>query len=271
MNEQDMKDRLDNIANEYDVSTFEYDLVDKMAPLTANMYKLCEDGKYRPTESSASITAPWIYVRPKPELDCHMWHKILFKVIGVFPPGCEACWKVTVKPRNFKELMMLLELQENYTDRYCKCGFEERTYTHQAWGGYFYCTGEEEGQEVYKEVREMVSKFISPDVPVALKRYCTEYELKYGPSNEFSEDRDGEKSKQVAQRWEKIVYNFIDHPRVVTPQAGIVKAHTVTRWMKEAYKIGDETVLEFNKGSKAGQDMYGHLVNQTVKYHKEIK
>lgn len=271
LTDKEMQARLDNVTNEYNVDLFYFDLIDKLKGHLGTYYKLCEDGIIRPLESTATIDAPWIYVRPKPELDCHMWHKILFDAIGQFPPGCEDCWKVVVRPRDFKELMMLFELQENYTERYCKCGHEERPYVFGQWGGYFYCTGKEEGLEVYKEVRAMVDKFISPDISVTLKRYCSEYEIKYGATNEYREARDSDKAKAEAKTWERIIYKFIDHPKNKNKQFDIVKANTVSRWMKKAYDLGDKTVLEFNMADEAGRANGGHLIKQLVTYHKENK
>jgi hypothetical protein len=271
-NEQEMRDALDNLENEYSVDKFQFNIIEKLGTKLGSTYKLDDDGKIRLAgEKTATTHAPWLYVRPKPELDCHMWHRVLFDIMDVFPPKCGECWKVVVRPRNFRELMMLLEIEENHTERYCKCGHEERPYVFGQWGGYFYCDGKEEGLEVYKEVRALVDKLISPDVSVTLKRYCSEYELKYGPTDQFSSERDSDDAKEKAETWERVVGNFFDVPKIAKEQLGVVKADTITRWMKIAYSLGDETVLEFNKADEESRANGGHLYKQLVTYHHEAK
>jgi hypothetical protein len=268
MTDKEMKETLDNLETDYNVNNFRFNIIEKLGSKLGSTYKLDDDSKIRLAgEKTATTHAPWLYVRPKPELDCHMWHRVLFDTIKVFPPKCGECWKVVVRPRNFRELMMLLEIQENHTERYCKCGHEERPYVFGQWGGYFYCDGKEEGLEIYKEVRELVNKFISPDVGVTLKRYCSEYELKYGPTDKFSQARDSEEAKSEARVWEKLVDKFFDIPVIKSEQLGLVKANTITRWMKKAYDLGDETVLEFNKATEASRANGGHLYKQLVTYH----
>jgi len=46
-----------------------------------------------------------------------------------------------------------------------------------AYKGYLYCRGSKEREEVLDIVRQMISEEVSPDIPVALKRGCSEFVL----------------------------------------------------------------------------------------------
>jgi hypothetical protein len=146
-----------------------------------------ETGKITTILRSKAHDVPWVYTRSDPRLNCTLWTEVHFKALDIFPEPCLNCWKVVVRPRTFKELIMLLEIQKEHTTRFCKCGIELRDYVHGNYGGYFYNHGMTEGLDCLDDVRGLVAEHISPDVPVVLKRYCTEFELKFGPSNEVEQ------------------------------------------------------------------------------------
>jgi hypothetical protein len=257
-----MRDSLDRIGTDYCLDQLKFDLITMlMGTGGSSDFLLHEDGKLRPPFKVIDCKTPWIFVRPRDEFQCQIWHNILFDRLKIFPPKCLECYKVVVKPRNFKETMMLLELQTYYTERYCKVGFEERQYTFGSWGGYFYCKGVDEGQEVYAEVREMIDKFISPDVPVILKRACTEFEHKFGPSDQWA-------VTEESRIWAQLVDAWVEHPKF-KGQPGILKTAVLARWATEAYKMGDETVLEFNLGDEDAIKRGGHIYKPLVTYHEE--
>jgi hypothetical protein len=261
MNDTEMKESLDNITESYCLDQLQYDLIGALMRPGSAEFLLHEDGKLRPAFKVVDPKTPWIFVRPRDYNQCQIWHHILFERIGIFPPLCLECYKVVVKPRNFKETIILLELQTNHSKRFCKVGFEERPYTFGSWGGYFYCRGLEEGQEVYQEVREMVDKFISPDVKVTLKRGCTEFEMKFGDSDKWT-------VPEESVIWADLVDRFVDHPKF-KGQPGILKQHVIARWATEAYRQGDDTVLEFNMVDPEAIKRGGHIYKPMVTYHEK--
>jgi hypothetical protein len=260
MNDTEMKEELSKITKTYCLDQLQYDLIGALMRPGSAEFLLHEDGKLRPAFKVVDPKTPWIFVRPRPFNQCQIWHHILFERLGVFPPQCLDCYKVVVKPRNFKETIMLLELQTMYSERFCKVGFEERMYTFGSWGGYFYCRGLEEGQEVYEEVRKMVSEFISPDVDVYLKRGCTEFEMKFGPSDKWEVPPE-------SIIWQDLVDRFVDHPKF-QGQPGLLRQAVLVRWATEAYKMGDKTVLEFNMQDPEAIKRDGHIYKQMVTYHQ---
>lgn len=239
----------------------DYDLIEKIKSIFTEGYIIRpEDGKIALPFMSKAIEAPWVYVRSDPEKNCVLWHKIMFKHIGVFPLPCLRCWKVVVRPKTLKQLLMLLEWQEKVYTGYCKCGVEIRPFVFGNYGGYFYNSSYEEGMECYKKVREAVDEYLSPDVKVTLKRYCTEFEMRFGASDQIENSLEhgfymNDKGQTVhiptrkeSENWEHIVNKNFDVSPNQTPQASVVKLHTIKQWFERAYDVGDETINEFTEG-----------------------
>ena len=49
----------------------------------------------------------------------------------------------------------------------------------------------------------------------------------------------------------------------------ILKVAVLARWATEAYKMGDETVLEFNMADEDAIERGGHIYKPLVTYHEE--
>ena len=128
---------------------------------------------------------PWNFIKQTMETNCMLWrtffyHYILEKlpVEELFvPTHCANCYKVVVKVNTHKELLGL-ETRMKFFDYPSKCGIEKRLYVKGLYGGYFYNQGLESGLERLKEIRRYY-----PDA--ILKRGCTEYEFRHGPSDQW--------------------------------------------------------------------------------------
>ena len=110
-------------------------------------------------------------------------HQEVFKRFDVIPKYCFDCYKILISPRNVVELFKLLILFERMAlplDNTRKCMVERRGDCSGAYKGFIYCRSIEEGNEVRKIARNMVSEEISPQVPVILKRGCSEYAVHPG-------------------------------------------------------------------------------------------
>ena len=188
--------------------------------------------------------APWIYVNPNPTMYCGLYRHVFISANFVHS-YCMGCYKVVVKPRTIKELFLLYDLQLNEAKPqgwYCKCGIEQRPYVSVQYGGYFYCTGLEQGKKRWRQVRELVDKMISSEVPVTLKKYCTEFEIKLGPTKTY-------KRPMHAGLVEKRIEGALDLnilKNVITPQ--YLKDHVMWKWLNFAWERGDMTCLEYNNG-----------------------
>ena len=180
----------------------------------------------------------WIYTNPNVMGPCDVYKTVFFENFGHIHSFCRECYKIAVRPTSKRELVDLLVLMRrlNYP---AKAGIETRKTVDGLYGGYFYCRGLEQGRERFEEIRTYVPKH----VPMILKRYCTEFEIRDGvhfPSNETPEatqvDIDWEqhimepygRTKPYANKFyqeHQIVGSWVDYPKVVTYQGGNEKAN----------------------------------------------
>lgn len=222
-----------------------------------------EDGKFYPNMPAMADDAPWVYVKSADDARCDIYHKVFFNILNHVPSYCRECWKVVVKPRTLKELFDLYEYQRE-SGVPCKCGIERRLTTTSLYGGYFYCRGKAQGLERYEEVRKAVDERLSPETPVILKRYCTEYEIgpkALGPSDKLPElsQEEIEMEKYIVEKFPRVGYG--------TPQPDYLTASVMMEWIHYAYRYhkatGDETFKEFTNGEE--------LFPPYVTYHQEVK
>jgi len=249
-----------NIVNNDIISVF-------MSKLQAKEYCVCaEDGKLYNTQelegNNASLTdTPWIFVNNPPNYHCR-WRHVIADVLGFIPTHCLNCWKVVVRPRTLEELYKLLNLMTEMSNEdptvYCKCGIEPRPTVFGNYGGYFYTRSKEAMQERYKQVRKLVDEKISPDVDVIPKRYCSEFEAAFGPSDEYDKDAD---RMDYTEHWEKIIEETCVMKPFPFKQPEIIKIRTMREWIKRAWDVGDPTVYMFTDGEP--------LVRQVVRYYPE--
>ena len=215
------------------------DLISKIdGPLKQMGFHLSFDGIYTKQFSSVGVHTPWNHVNHLHTKRCAIDHGLKFDVLGYIPPKCQECWKVVVGPRTLKELFALLEVEKGINEA-SKCGIELRYYTPRWYGGYFYTNSLEEGRERYEQVRKAVDEHISSDVPIILKRACTEYELCQGPSPAWH---------MTSAQWkmEEELEALVD--QIVPIQKGQTKfvEHMIfSNWIEWAWKNQDPTVSEY--------------------------
>ena len=194
--------------------------------------------------AAISHDPPWIYTNPDPERYC-MTYMMMFNSLKIIPKRCLDCWKVVVAPRSFHELMQLYELEVELSaeepDAYCKCGIEIRDYVPRHYGGYFYTNSQEAGMARYHQVRGLVDEKISKETSVILKRFCTEFELKFGRSDRVVRPAE-------ADRLETTFWQNVTRSKEAALQPDWVKQHVMAKWMKFAWGRGDKTVTLYNGG-----------------------
>jgi hypothetical protein len=195
-----------------------------------------------PNERKIDVKSPWVHIKKAPQRRCILKHYVLWDCFKVIHSQCYDCYKVVVEPRNVKELFQLHDImaQLNY---YSKCGIEKRPWVGRQYGGYFYNDSIGEGREKYDTVRAAVSKHISPDVPVKLKRGCTEFEMRRGPSDKWiytNEDK----------FWDAMCEKWTDIPLDDSEQSGILKVHIRKMWLDREYAINPEVLREFCQSEK---------------------
>ena len=250
------------------------DVISLIKPLLAQAgFKLRDaDGKIY-TETSLAWETPWHHVYHAGHLDCHLWHKVIFdfvfKALGEKwgPSQCQNCFKVVARLRTLKELFALLNLQKRM-GRPSKCGKEIRPQVNGLYGGYWYNWGLEAGLECFKAVREEINKDpkLGPEIPLILKRACTEFELLAGPSDKWEVN---EKQLQVETLIDNTFVRDIKHR--TQPDHAIATVHR--GWIEWAYACGDKTYLEFTNGEPLYPPLvtYHHLAEEKEKVKKKVK
>jgi hypothetical protein len=186
----------------------------------------------------------WVYTNPQPDVPC-LELKAISDGFGFIAKACRDCWKIVVVPRSFHELIQLYELQlqmvEENSQCYCKCGVEPRVFIPWHYGGYFYARNKPDADKLFERVKNRVSESLSPDVVVYIKRGCTEFELKYGPSNTY-------KRPEGSDEIEKYFWENVNAEKGATKQPDFIVKNIIQGWMTFAWGRGDMTVKLYNNG-----------------------
>lgn len=191
-------------------------------------------------------------------------HMEVFKRFKVIPRYCFDCYKVLVTPRSIVELFKLLVLFERMVlplDNTRKCMVEARHDCSGAYKGFVYCRGMDEGNEVRKIVRKLVSEEISPQVQVTLKRGCSEYAHVY-PG--YARIKPGVALMQYRKDWQAkedfFDANFVFHPDAPGAHGDSAEVNVeelaaytpweifcMQYWLRYAVTIGDTSYLEITR------------------------
>jgi len=183
---------------------------------------------------------------------------MVFNKYKAIPKYCFDCYKVLIAPRTVLELfklMMIFDRIELPIDNSRKCMVEERKYCSGTYKGYVFCRGMKEADEVLGIVQAAVHEDISPDVPVTIKRGCSEFEVAYpeytkmenGPVMHYNEDW---------QEYEDLVEEFLVTKDYVKPDIAAIKASGplprytpgeilgMQYWLRYAATIGDMSYIK---------------------------
>ena len=235
------------------------ELLDKFLLNHPGYFYRMEDGKIDCVRKQQP-DPPWFYFKNGMNQNCQFWHYILFDAIferKKVPIYCQNCWKVVVMPRDLEELFACYALLHELNIP-GKCGTEgDRPNTDRLYGAYFYNNSLEDGQECYEKVRAAVDREkeyeinelgcnikvkFDKDVPVILKRGCTEFEQACGPSDEWTFDQE-----QV--ELERVMQDSFAQDVVIAKQGDIQKARLFQRWIHNAFQWGDPKYKLFTNGN----------------------
>ena len=79
---------------------------------------------------------------------------------------------------------------------------------------------------------------LGPDVPIVIKRGCSEYEAKLGPSDRYTF------TPEMRELEAYLKTRFRGHKAEYQPSL------TVAHWIETAFRIGDDTYLDFTGGKR---------------------
>ena len=176
--------------------------------------------------------------------------------------NCHNCFKVVIRPPTLRSLFALMDLQKRM-GRPSKCGIEIRDTVFGLYGGYFYNWGLDAGLECYEAVRAAIDAEpeLGPDVPIILKRACTEFEMLCGPSDKWEISEKQIELESLVNRW------FVrDIKHRTQPEHAIANVHR--KWIEWAYACGDPTYAEYTNGKPVHPPV---VTYQNLKKESKVK
>ena len=229
------------------------DIISKIKPLleTGEItitpdWKIHKSDSFRADYSPRSFQSPWMFLWEPDGPEWHCWkkHLIYFDYLDLLPSDCLNCYKVVLAPPNL-ETMHYLYNKFLPLEWPAKIGAEVRPYVNRLWGMYFYNRGLEAGRTRYQEVKDIISG-LDRDINCILKRGCTEFEIKYGPSNQW-DNIITEKQREYERKLDKI---FVNPPPSKNTAPPYFTSHKWRYFVEFAAANGDETYLKFTDGEE---------------------
>jgi len=201
-----------------------------------------KDGTFAPA-GDPEQRINWMHVDHGPSLGCDFLMHFMFDhayAKAAVPSGCSACYKVKVVFRTLRELVAGWEIGKRIKCK-SKWGTDlNNPYSQNIYAAYFYVSGLDAARTLFKEVREAFTKDpkLGPAIAITIKRGCSEYEAKLGPSDRYTftpEMVELEAHLKTRFRGRKGDY-----------QASLMAAY----WIETAFRIGDDTYLDFTGGKR---------------------
>ncbi len=200
-----------------------------------------EDGTFELGQTLDQINN-WVTAGAGRPLGCQFLRRFLFHnayARSAVPYGCRECYKVKVVPRTLRELVAAWQLAKRIECQ-SKWGIDlNNRYSQDVYAGYFYTPGLEAARVLHKVVREALDADpkLGPDIPIRIKRGCSDYEAALGPSDRY------EFTPEMAELEAHLKTQFRKrkHP-------GVDIYHALGYWIEIAFRIGDNTYLDFTGG-----------------------
>jgi len=218
------------------------------ATVAENIKREIESGKVIEDENgflSFRDTPPnidWVMVPNGPLLRCTFLIGFMFEVAyakSAVPNGCSACYKVKVAPRTLRELVAAWGIGKRI-ECLSKWGVDlNNAYSQDVYAGYFYTSGLDQARAIYRIAREAIDgePKLGPDIPMSIKRGCSDYEAALGPSDKY------EFPPELAELEAYLKTKFIRRRKSENARP-LPLAH----WIDTAFRIGDDTYLDFTGG-----------------------
>lgn len=185
----------------------------------------------------------WMYVTNGPPLGCGFLMYFMFHhayAEAAVPDGCSACYKVKVVTRTLRELVAAWQVAKRIQCR-SKWGTDlNNPYSQNIYAGYFYVAGLDAARALFKVVRQAFGDDpkLGPDIAMTIKRGCSEYEAKLGPSDRYAF------TPEMAELEAYLKSRFRSRGKTDYLNAGLAY------WIEFAFLMGDDTYLDFTGGKR---------------------
>jgi hypothetical protein len=226
-----------------------------------------------PTTSAMAYDTNWLFSGYTTSLrDCRLWHSIMFNHYNLVPEFCRLrCYKVVIKVRNFREAFQMHGLLDSagcinakVTGLHGKVGVDERYFSSGLFNAFVYCDGLEDALRKYQEVRSLVDEHLEDgkNIAVIIKRSCTEFERKFGATDQDFWQSMSQNDLALQRRLEDMYAP--EWSSAVQPDW--LKNKIIFRWIRWANTHDDKTWIEFYPGNVDDITMkpvtYQHLVKE---------
>jgi len=188
-------------------------------------------------------SANWAMVPNGPPLDCLFLMYFAFRhayARSAVPQGCSACYKVSVAPRTLRQLVAAWGIAKRIECR-SKWGVDlNNRLSQNIYAGYFFTDGLDMARMIFRIAREAIDNdpILGSDIPMSIKRGCSEYEAALGPSDRY------EFMPELAELEEYLKTRF----RVCKPPG--LPPVPLVHWIDTAFRVGDDTYLDFTGGKR---------------------
>jgi hypothetical protein len=181
-------------------------------------------------------------------------HMLVFNKFNIIPKYCFNCYKVLIEPRTVVELfklMMVFDKLELPNDNSRKCTVETREEISGTYKGFIVCRSVEEGMDILKLVKNVISENISDKIQATLKRGCSEYPLAYP---EYARIGHGAATMEYKEQWQEYE-DLADQELVINTQPPASDTYNqktystrdvrvMLAWLTYAATIGDLSYLK---------------------------
>lgn len=219
-----------------------------------HLYQQCHDILDR-HKLNINISANQLFRGKIFDIDCDR-HKMVFNTFNIIPEYCFGCYKVAIEPRTVMELFKLLLVFDKLklpNDNTRKCTIEKRPGMSGAYKGFIYCKNQNEGKKILNTVRTIVHETISADIPIFIKRGCSEFQLAYPSYGLITNDKhqqmtyNKEWSKYEDQIDKELIPRARNNPNDFTHNHSgftVRDALVMRHWLGYAAKRGDSSYLD---------------------------
>lgn len=183
---------------------------------------------------------------------CLFAKRVMFNYVydrSRIPHCCRNCFKVKVRPKTVQNLKILHDAAHRLPCA-SKWGPEfDYAYSQDHYGGYMYAISLAHAAEIRRSLRALVAELFGDEdyFEVTIKRGCSEYEFRLGPSDAW--EIDPELEAVEAYLFENFESLYLENGTLPLFPAIFVN------WLYDAYMIGDESYRAFTGGKALFPDM----------------
>lgn len=179
-------------------------------------------------------------------------HKLLFTTYNVIPEFCFDCYKIEIQPNTVIELFKLLHIFKSPffpIDNARKCFLRPRKDIPSHYSGLIYFKGISEARSMLNYIENILSANIGINIPVFVKRGCTDYVGKFPIYAELDKNyeptlKNNEKWKEIEEQFNKegLANQLETIPKSPYPDGyGVDDFLSMQTWLSYAKTIGDDS------------------------------